>query len=254
MPRDPAKLVGRLKRLIEEAAELTPATADAWIERARLAVAAAYGEQSANLTRFEEIRYSLGMWTDSTPDSAFDRAKMGGVRDAVGMLQAFVEDLEEGAEAGTRPGQPGGDQVFVVHGRDEGVREQVARLLERLELEAIILHEKPDRGRTVIEKFEQHALRVGYAVVLLTPDDFARGPDDSSWPEEPNRARQNVILELSYFMGSLGRSRTAALYAIGTELPSDIHGLLSIPLDESWQLKLAKEMRDAGLPVDLNRL
>ena len=179
---------------------------------------------------------------------------MRGVRDAVGMLQAFVEDLDEGTPQERTSAEIGGDQVFVVHGRDEGVREQVARLLEKLELEAIILHEQPDRARTVIEKFEQHALRVGYAVVLLTPDDFARGPDESSWPKTPSRARQNVILELGYFMGSLGRSRTAALYAHGTELPSDIHGLLYVPLDGAWQLKLAKEMRDAGLPIDLNRL
>jgi predicted nucleotide-binding protein len=55
-------------------------------------------------------------------------------------------------------------------------------------------------------------------------------------------------------MGSLGRDHTAALYAHGTELPSDIHGMLYIPLDASWELRLAREMRDAGLPVDLNLL
>jgi predicted nucleotide-binding protein len=243
-----------MRRLIEEGRELSPTSAEAWVERARLAVAAAYGEGSANLERFEGISYTLGFWTDSTPSSAFEQAMMGGVRDAIGMLEAFVEDLEETEPAAEEGATPPGRQVFVVHGRDEGVREQVARLLEKLGLEPIILQEQTDQGRTLIEKFEQHALEVGYAVILLTPDDFGRGPDDSDWPDDPNRARQNVILELGYFMGSLGRSRTAALYAHGTDLPSDIHGMLYIPLDSSWEVRLAKEMRDAGLPIDLNRL
>jgi predicted nucleotide-binding protein len=179
---------------------------------------------------------------------------MAGAKRAVNMLRAFAEDLDQGAASDLPHPAVGGKQVFVVHGRNEEVREKVARLLERLGLEPIILHEQTDKGRTVIEKFEDHALEVGYAVILLTPDDFGRGPDEPDWPEEPNRARQNVILEMGYFMGALGRNRTAAIYVKGTNLPSDIHGMIYIPLDRNWELQLAKEMRGAGLPVDLNRL
>jgi predicted nucleotide-binding protein len=182
-----------------------------------LAVIAAYGADSSQLARFDDISYSLGFWTGGTPQSAFDDAAVAGARTAVGMLTAFVEDLDEGQAIETRPASPGGRQVFVVHGRDAALREQVARLLERLDLDPIILQEQTERGRTVIEKFEDHALQVGYAVVLLTPDEFGRGPDDPDWPAAPNRARQNVILELGYFMGALGRARTAAIYAAGTE-------------------------------------
>jgi hypothetical protein len=164
----------------------------------------------------------------------------------------YLEGPGEVLEA--RPRTAGGKQVFVIHGRDEGLREQVARLLERLGLEAIILQEQADRGQTIIEKFEAHALHVGYAVALLTADDYAKGPSDEAWPDSPNRARQNVILELGYFMGTLGRENVAALYQQGTELPSDIHGVLYIPLDASWKLRLAKEIREAGLPVDLNKI
>lgn len=164
----------------------------------------------------------------------------------------FLPEPESVAEA--RPTTPGGKQVFVVHGRDRALREQVARLLARLDLEPIILEEQSDRGRTIIEKFEDHALNVGYAVALLTADDFGRGPDGETWPEEPNRARQNVVLELGYFMGALGRSRVAAVLGPGVEQPSDIHGLLYISTDGPWELRIAKEMRDAGLPVDLNKL
>lgn len=166
----------------------------------------------------------------------------------------FIDGPVEEAPVELRAAVPGGNQVFVVHGRDEAIRERVARLLERLGLEPIILQEQTDRGRTVIEKFEDHALEVGYAVILLTPDDFGRGPDEHDWPEDPNRARQNVILELGYFMGALGRDRVSAIYVEGTDLPSDIHGLLYIRFDADWELRLAREMRDAELDIDLNRL
>jgi predicted nucleotide-binding protein len=171
---------------------------------------------------------------------------------SIGERVEFLPEPESVAEA--RPTTPGGKQVFVVHGRDRALREQVARLLARLDLEPIIREEQSDRGRTIIEKFEDHALNVGYAVALLTANDFGRGPDDETWPEEPNRARQNVVLELGYFMGALGRSRVAAVLGPGVEQPSDIHGLLYISTDGPWELRIAKEMRDAGLPVDLNKL
>jgi predicted nucleotide-binding protein len=72
----------------------------------------------------------------------------------------------------------------------------------KIELEAIILHEQPDQGLTIIEKFETYASQVGFAVVLLTPDDLG-GP--ASAPAQSARARQNVIFELGYFVGKLAR-------------------------------------------------
>ena len=141
--------------------------------------------------------------------------------------------------------------VFLVHGHDKAVTESAARFLEKLDLHPIILHEQPSMGRTVIEKFEAHA-DVGFGVVLLTPDDI--GGLASGGKLEP-RARQNVILELGYFIGRLGRSRVCALYVEGVEIPSDIHGVVYILYDAAggWRLKLASEIRAAGLPVDMNR-
>ncbi len=144
------------------------------------------------------------------------------------------------------------NSVFVVHGHDQA-RESVARLLERLGLKPIILHEQPDRGRTIIEKFESYAA-VGFAVVLLTPDDVGGTADD---PEELKpRARQNVIFELGFFVAALGRRRVCALYKGDVELPTDFAGVVYTPMDpaDGWQLKLARELKHAGLDVDLNKV
>ena len=146
-------------------------------------------------------------------------------------------------------------QVFIVHGHDEAAKESVARLLEKLDLEPIILHEKPDQGRTIIEKFEEHS-DVGFAVVLLTPDDVGAAKEGAESLESLKpRARQNVIFELGFFVGKLGRKRVCALRKGDTEILSDFSGVLWKPLDEegAWRLELGKEIRAAGLDVDLNR-
>jgi predicted nucleotide-binding protein len=118
-------------------------------------------------------------------------------------------------------------------------------------VEAIVLSEHPNEGRTIIEKFEHYA-DVTYAVVLLTPGDRGHSAEEGVMPRP--RARQNVVLELGYFIGRLSRRRVCALYKGTIELPSDMHGILCVPMDggDGWQLKLAKEMKAAGLDVDMN--
>ena len=145
-----------------------------------------------------------------------------------------------------------GHGVFLVHGHDDKTLHETARFLEKLKQDVTILREQPNEGRTIIEKFEEYA-NVGFAVILLTPDDHG-GPIDSPQEEQNPRARQNVVFELGYFIGRLGRNRVCALYAEGVEIPSDYSGVLYIPFDEqgAWRLALAKEMKAAGLPIDMN--
>jgi predicted nucleotide-binding protein len=135
-------------------------------------------------------------------------------------------------------------KVFVVHGHDQAAREKIARFLERLEFEPIILHEQASRGRTVIEKVEAHS-DVGFAVVLLTPDD--EGCEKGGTPRP--RARQNVVLELGYFLGRLGRTHVCAMKRGELEIPSDFEGVVYVPFDSSdgWKQALGKELQ-AELP------
>lgn len=141
-------------------------------------------------------------------------------------------------------------KVFVVHGHDNGARNTVARYLEQLGLTPIILHERASGGRTIIEKFEVYS-DVPFAVVLLTPDDV--GASGNKQEQLQNRARQNVIMELGYFMGRLGRGNVCTLYKGAIELPSDIQGVIYVPLDEGgeWKKKLLQELTEAKMPVNV---
>ena len=140
------------------------------------------------------------------------------------------------------------NEVFVVHGRDERWKHEVSRFLENGGARAIILHEQVSAGRTVVEKLEEYS-KVAYAVVLLTPDDLG-GPRETDASDMRPRARQNVILELGYFLALVGRDRVCALYLEGVEMPSDYAGVLYVRLDDSggWKLELSRELRAAGIP------
>lgn len=149
--------------------------------------------------------------------------------------------------------------VFVVHGHDQAAKESVARVIERLNLRPIVLNEQRNRGQTIIEKFEAHS-NCSFAVVVLTPDDEGRckstGDKKVSAYGYTNRARQNVVLELGFFIGKIGRHKVCALVKGDVEIPSDFDGVVYVPMDDhgAWRTELAKEMKAAGLPVDLNDL
>lgn len=156
------------------------------------------------------------------------------------------------------------DKVFVVHGHDAGLKAQVARFVGELDLEPVVLSEQASGGsQTIIEKIEEHD-EVGFAVVLLTPDDVgtAKTAIEEAEDEEAavdalnHRARQNVVFEMGYFMARLGRERVVGLYKGDLELPSDYQGVVYIDADNEaeWQRDLALELREAGLEVDLNVL
>lgn len=176
-------------------------------------------------------------------------------------LQSFKEQLplyELGSQVDASAAHPvgvraTGDAVFLVHGHNGAAKEEVARFVGRITgAEVTILHEQANRGRTVIEKFEDVSQDVGFAVVLLTADDEGgvRGTGELS-----ARARQNVVFELGFFISAIGRSRVAVLHEEAVELPSDMSGILYTALDSAggWKLEVARELRAAGIRVDLEK-
>lgn len=165
------------------------------------------------------------------------------LRQAVRGLHEMIEDgdSQPTISPATAKAEMDANRVFIVHGRDKETKLEVARFVEKLGLEPIILDEQANQGRTLIEKFEAHS-NVGYAIVLLTPD------DEGALKGEPmrDRARQNVVLELGFFVGRLGRGRVAALVKGDLEYPSDITGLVWTLLSGNWKYELMEELKAAG--------
>jgi predicted nucleotide-binding protein len=183
-----------------------------------------------------------------------------GKEQALGLLRQAVRGLEEEIEL-AEPGEGNliseaappqlSRKIFIVHGHEGAPREAVARFLEKIGFEPIILHEQANQGRTVIEKVEDTS-DVGFAVILLTPDD--EGCVKGGTPQP--RARQNVLLELGYFIGRITRRRVCTLKVGELEIPSDWHGVIDEPFDTNgaWKQTLARELQAANYEVNWNKV
>lgn len=181
-----------------------------------------YESRDQSLERLESIKRSLPLIDEPQPRAA----------------------VVQGATSGP---------IFVVHGQNETKTHEVQRFLTEVTGRLVqVLHEQPNRGATLIEKFERHAEQAAFAVVVLTADDI--GGSKGTEKLVP-RARQNVVFELGFFFGSHGRSRVAVLYEEGIEQPSDIRGLVYIALDDqgAWKVEMARELEAANIKVDFNK-
>ncbi len=239
-----------------------------WLRDTEIAVERAFGNESRHLRDFLDIQYRLPYVAESTREE--QKAFNEGLELARSILQSMIDEIssdwdddasvvdspsstEKGVAAQSKAQA---NRVFIVHGHDETMKEAVARTVTQLDLEPVILHEQPNRGRTIIEKFEDYS-DVPFAVVLLSPDD--RAFSDGTSPEEARpRARQNVVLELGFFLGRLGRDHVLPLYRGGRdfEMPSDYSGVIYTPFDDAgaWKMKLVQELKACGFEVDANKL
>lgn len=145
-------------------------------------------------------------------------------------------------------------RIFIVHGRDIIMRDKVCALLGRLKLDYVILESEHNNGSTIIEKFLSNAAQCGYSIVLFSGDDVGKLNDSKA--DLKHRPRQNVILELGYFLGNIGRKNIAILHQTGVEIdkPSDFDGIVYEPFDEygAWKGKLIKELKKANFYIDNN--
>lgn len=172
------------------------------------------------------------------------------LKEAKRSLEEDLKDLQSDAIPPAREGVNSSNRkVFLVHGHDESMKQTVARFLEGIEFSVVILHEQANGGKTIIEKFEKNS-DVGFAVVLLTPDDVGGVKGGEMAP----RARQNVILELGYFLGKLGRDRVCALLADQVEIPSDYAGVVWERFSGDWKAALGRELQEAGYVIDWNQI
>lgn len=145
--------------------------------------------------------------------------------------------------------------VFIVHGRDHTIRDEVQRVMHSLSIPTIVLDKEGDAGQTVVEKFEREAARCEYAIIICSPDDEGRlrtktkKAGASAADGLRARARQNVVLELGYFLAKLGRKNVFMLHPGNIEQPSDLAGVIYQSGNTNWQQKLVRELRDAGFVI-----
>ncbi len=261
-PRDVHIAINRLRRRIADVEAVDPSTIEKY-SPSLMALQASLDESLGQIfgtvsDRYRRYRRTID-WAEDIPSFGGERP-LGQYREDVAkgrtevlaMLNEAVRSLEEWLSEQQMP-SPGPTpttgtalrspmrKVFIVHGHEEGPLHATARFLEALKFEVVILNERANRNRTIIEKIEANS-DVGFAVVLLTPDD--EGAKKGS-PPRP-RARQNVLLELGYFMAKLTRDRVCVLKRGDVEIPTDFAGVVWVNFDDAgaWKRTLAKELSE----------
>jgi len=250
---------------IEKLRKKQPFSSDfkAWKASVERHLTKTWPDNDSYLNQFNDITYSSGFAiasTGDTPQDILDRKVrnaeyfLSGLDDAFAMLQSFLGEVPKTQTTENEKviKKEIGKNVFIVHGHDTDTLMDVKSTISTLGLNPIILHEQPSKNKTVIEKLEKHSEEADFAVILLTADDegYPKGKES----EKRFRARQNVVLELGLFQGLLGREKVVVLHQKDVEIPSDYAGVVYIPISGDWKLKLAKEMRAAGLDADSNKL
>lgn len=254
---DLARKLSLLDTLIADANAGFPEDFEAWKRKTEVTLRTVLGEESPLVRSFSKVSYTPRIYGSGMDTSGYRPA---GVRRAIAILSAAKEELSLRDEllntVDAEPPLAAGknDLVFIVHGRDDRRKLDFARTIHALTgTEPTVLHEQPNGGQVLIEKFETSAGRAGFAVVLLTADDFGRANTDDS--EEP-RARQNVVFEMGFFFGALGRDRVAVFLDEGVEEPGDVRGIVYTAIDPAgaWKIALARELDAAGLTIDWSAL
>lgn len=256
--------IQRLERARTELSSLNAVDASSalfkkWRRDTEIAIERIFGSGTRHVPDFCSVRYTPSSYNMSNPEPAFEKAFRDGIQNVDALIQSMIQEIKEYWQDEEQVLPQEGEQcpsttnrVFIVHGHNDSYREAVARFIERLRLEPIILHEQTDQGKTIIEKF-LHYSDVSFAIILLTGDDRG-GPKSVVCEDQKIRPRQNVVFELGFFIGKLGREFVCPLYEDGVELPSDYVGVTYVPLDHGgvWKMQLARELKSAGLPVDMN--
>lgn len=246
-------IIGEIDGLVANHVTASMPAFEAWQTKAERFLIKQYGENSMEHKRFLQISFSPQVWFLDGQDHINEiNTCRDGLLSCKAIFGTYLEEMEEEEEpaAQPQPAQPGNmNKIFVVHGHDGELKHSVARIVEKQGIEAVILSEQANQGRTIIEKFEANS-DVGGAICLFTADDVGKAKDAAS---ESSRARQNVVLETGYFMGKLGRDHVVILADSEIEIPSDLSGMVYTNTSD-WKVSLLKDLKAMGYKVDFNKL
>lgn len=218
-----------------------------WKSKAERFLIKRFGSDSFEVKSFKDIRFTPSVATSNTDYSK--KCKDGLIAAAL-IFQSYLDEMKENISSETTIASPSTyNKIFIVHGHDGELKHSVARIIEKQGIDAIILSEQANQGRTIIEKFEDYS-DVDGAICLFTADDIGKAKNDSA---DNFRPRQNVVLETGYFMGKLGRNCIIVLADNGVEMPSDLSGIVYTNTD-NWKIDLLKELKAIGYTIDFNKL
>lgn len=220
----------------------------AWKTDVQLCLSGLYGENSIQFKNFNSRHFSpmvIGGNTD------WHKPYVRDLETTKKEFERYIGDFEDESEtAYAKDKRITNNKVFIVHGHDGELKEKVARRLEQQGIEAIILSEQANRGKTIIEKLEAYS-DVHAAIILFTSDDLGAAKEEKE--NEKYRARQNVVFESGYFMGYLGRENIIMIADENVEIPGDLSGMVYTTRD-SWEFEMLKELNAAGMKVNMNKL
>lgn len=231
--------------------------------RAIIIAKSIFGEESNYVKAIRKVAFTPTYFTGPN-DPVWDKLSFdSGKAELTDLIMLMVEDIKlsnifrqqsDSYNTNNISSSMPSNKVFIVHGHNEEMKHSTARFLDKIKWDPIILHEQANQGKTIIEKFTSHS-DVAFAVVLLSADDIGT-TKVGDFKKAKFRARQNVIFELGFFLGKLGRERVFVLHQVieNFEFPSDYQGVIYIPFDSNghWRFDIIKEMKAIGYEVDAN--
>lgn len=213
-----------------------------WQQMTKAVIKRLFVDHAEKIKDFESISYRPGVTTNLTPKEVWPNAYEKGLNQAIGLLNALKYELKLSVkdDISEKPNAiMQSNTCFIVHGHNNEIKLEVKDFVTaELKLRPIVLHQKPNEGKTVLEKFEKHA-DVDFAVCVWSADDEGNEKGSSI---TKLRARQNVIIETGFFWGKLGRDRVIVLLEDGVEIPSDYAGMLYIKYSGNWMEELRREV------------
>lgn len=254
------KIYDDIDVLIEHRVRTSSQEFISWKTRAERFLRTHYGENSKEVVDFRNTHFSLMIYTFNETESDYIEACKSGLLTSKAVFGVYLDELKEKDSVqdnkAMRINNVRPNKIFIVHGHDDALKQEVARIVEKQGLDAVILSEQANRGKTIIEKFEENT-DVGAAICLFTGDDYGRAiKDDKGEETKPAndrlRARQNVVFESGYFMGRLGREKVILIANPEIEIPSDLQGVVYTN-DKSWQIDVLKELKEIGYAIDFNK-
>lgn len=147
-------------------------------------------------------------------------------------------------------------KVFIVHGHDDALTNEVKAFLSAQGIEPIILREQHDGSLTIIEKLERYTKdpSIGFGIVLYTPDDEGKAISEDQYNF---RARQNVVFEHGLLIGLYTRERVISLVKNerDIEMPSDVNGIVYTDHShKDWRISVAHMLSDAGYNINYRKI